>query len=364
MTALTMNTTPQSGRAIAVTGATGFIARFIVELLLEQGYYVRATCRDLGDTAALAQLKQLPRARTHLSFFCINLLDRELDETARECLRGCDALIHTATPIHIALGSERGLQPAEVERSQLLPAVEGTERLLHAALAEGVKNVVLTCSTGCIKGRKDIDASRRRGLRVAADVWTDESYCIAKGQHYRRAKLLQERCAVAFCAAHSMKLDRILPDIVLGPKRDSRLNFSHKVLLRYLDGSFAREGAPRGVVGMVDVRDVATAHVRAAERLLRGGAGGGRFVMSVPYARCATLCDELRATFPWARGVPAPGHLAPGAYVRIPPSVETSPVEALIGSALRNRAEILAASVDALVVGGFLLRARSAPSRL
>jgi nucleoside-diphosphate-sugar epimerase len=348
-------------RRVAITGSTGFIARFIVEQLLERGCYVNATCRDLNDAAALAQLKRLPRARTHLSFFCVNLLDRELDETARACLRGCDALIHTATPIHIALGSERGLRPADVEREQLRPAVEGTERLLRAALAEGVAKVVLTCSTGCIKGRDEIDAARR-GVRVADDVWTDEAYCIAKGQHYRRAKLLQERRAVEFCAAHGMALDRILPDIVLGPKRDSRLNFSHKVLLRYLDGSF--EAAPRGIVGMVDVRDVATAHVRAAERLLRGDAGGGRFVMSVPYARCATLCDELRASFPWARGVPAPGRLAPGAYVRVPHIVETSPVEALIGASLRSRAVILAASVDALLAGGFLRRTRDAPSRL
>lgn len=375
-------TDPVFRSTVAVTGATGFIARFIVKMLLERGYRVHGSVRNLADTAALAQLRALPNAELRLNLFELDLLDSNLASSAQPFLTSCHALIHTATPIHIALGTETGLTPAEVVEQQLKPAVQGTERLLMAARESGVRRVVLTCSTGCIKGSAAMDAARASGLRVAEDVWTEEEYCIAAGQHYRRAKLLQERRAVEFCAANGMVLDRIHPDLVLGPKLDPhRLNFSHKYLLRYLDGSLKADGHVRdGIVGMVDVRDVALAHIRAAEQLMRGGAdgnGGRRYVMSVPYIVNRVLCDRLRlilASAPaWARdNVPSPGGgggggddaaAAAAAGEMVPPTVECGPVEKLIGAPLRGWESVLRDTVETLVEGGWLKEKRES-SRL
>ena len=84
-----------SGQIVCVTGAGGFIASWLVKLLLEKGYTVRGTVRNPDDQKN-AHLKQLDGANERLSLYSADLLDFE---SLKAAIMGCDGVFHTASPV-------------------------------------------------------------------------------------------------------------------------------------------------------------------------------------------------------------------------------------------------------------------------
>ncbi|CAL2246133.1 unnamed protein product [Prunus armeniaca] len=83
------------GQTVCVTGAGGFIASWIVKLLLERGYTVRGTLRNPDDPKN-AHLRELEGARERLSLRKADLLDYD---SLKEAINGCDGVFHTASPV-------------------------------------------------------------------------------------------------------------------------------------------------------------------------------------------------------------------------------------------------------------------------
>ena len=92
---MSIDTSAVSGQIVCVTGAGGFIASWLVKLLLEKGYTVRGTVRNPNDQKN-AHLKHLDGANERLSLFRADLLDFESLKTA---IMGCDGVFHTASPM-------------------------------------------------------------------------------------------------------------------------------------------------------------------------------------------------------------------------------------------------------------------------
>ncbi|KAL9142422.1 hypothetical protein ABFS82_14G167900 [Erythranthe guttata] len=86
------------GKVVCVTGASGFIASWLVKLLLHRGYTVKATVRNLGDPSKVAHLKALEGAKERLELFEANLLEEGSFDAAVD---GCDGVFHTASPVLI-----------------------------------------------------------------------------------------------------------------------------------------------------------------------------------------------------------------------------------------------------------------------
>src|SRR5690242_3447251 len=81
---------------VLVTGASGYIASWIVRFLLEDGYTVRGTVRNPDRAEKLAHLNKLSDAHPgKLSLFKADLLD---DGSFAEAMDGCQLVIHTASP--------------------------------------------------------------------------------------------------------------------------------------------------------------------------------------------------------------------------------------------------------------------------
>ncbi|CAB4303474.1 unnamed protein product [Prunus armeniaca] len=83
------------GQTVCVTGAGGFIASWIVKLLLERGYIVRGTLRNPDDPKN-AHLRELEGAQDRLTLRKADLLDFE---SLKEAINGCDGVFHTASPV-------------------------------------------------------------------------------------------------------------------------------------------------------------------------------------------------------------------------------------------------------------------------
>jgi nucleoside-diphosphate-sugar epimerase len=244
---------------VLVTGGSGFIASYAILQLLAAGHQVRATVRNLNrESDVRAMLKQGgvdPGNR--LSFVAADL---ENDQGWTQAAAGCEYVLHVASPF-----------PANVpahEDELIVPAREGTLRVLRAARDAGVKRLVLTSSFAAIGyGHKPQSAPFNE------NDWTDLT---GDGlSPYVKSKTIAERAAWDFIASQpaNLELSVVNPVGVFGPALGPDYSTSILFVQRLMDG--AVPGVPRLYFGAVDVRDVADLHIRA---MTNPAANGERFL--------------------------------------------------------------------------------------
>lgn len=246
---------------VLVTGGSGFIAGHCILQLLEQGYLVRATVRSLGREAVVrAVLTDAGMGHADaLSFTAADLTD---DAGWAEAMTGVGTVLHVASPV----------RPGHVrnEDELIVPAREGTLRVLRAARHAGVRRVVLTSAFHAVSwGHPHTD-----------HVFTEDDWTVLDGpgvDAYAKSKTLAERAAWDFIATEggSMELTTLLPVAVMGPVMGADISGSNHLVQAMLNG--AMPGFPDLYIPIVDVSDVATAHILA---MTTPDAAGGRFLLS------------------------------------------------------------------------------------
>jgi nucleoside-diphosphate-sugar epimerase len=236
----------QSDSTVLVTGGSGFIGSHCILALLSAGYRVRTTVRNLAREAEVrALLKQggtEPGER--LQFFAADL---GFEAGWVEAVTGCDYVLHVASPF-----------PSKVPKHEdelIIPAREGTLRVLRASRDAGVKRVVQTSSFAAVGYGHE-----SRATPFTEADWTDSSAPLAP---YTKSKTLAERAAWDFIAREggALELSVVNPVAVFGPALGPDLSGSVFLIKRLLDG--AVPGVPKLYFGIVDVRDVADLHLRA-----------------------------------------------------------------------------------------------------
>jgi nucleoside-diphosphate-sugar epimerase len=262
------------GETVLVTGGSGYIGGWCVAGLLQQGYVVRATVRDLAKEAAVrAALGKITDPGNRLSFHAANLT---ADAGWDAATAGCDYVLHVASPLGVADPKD----PDEL----IVPAREGAKRAVAAAIKAGVKRVVLTSSVAATsKGVGGYDWTSDE------TVWTDPE--TPKLGAYSQSKTLAERAAwdlINSSAGHTT-LATVNPALVLGPVTSGDFSESVQVIERLLSGRVP--GIPRLGFNIVDVRDVADLHIRA---MTHPHAAGERFIAAGQFAWMADLATILR----------------------------------------------------------------------
>ncbi|MCB1485023.1 MAG: aldehyde reductase [Hyphomicrobiaceae bacterium] len=271
---------------VVVTGATGFIAKHIIAELLRRGYAVRGTARKGKNT--LSVVTALNRAgvdTSQLSFAHCDLLS---DEGWDEAVKGGDHLMHTASPFPM----EQPSNPDDV----IMPAREGTLRVLRAAHRHGIGRVVLTSSTVAVM----YPTSYGRDHVFSEKDFTDEN---TPGlTPYIRSKTIAEKAAWNFVGTTSgaPELTVINPGFVQGPALDGDLSTSLELYRLMARGIYP--AAPRIRFPVCDVRDVAEVH---ADALVRPEAAGERFIVARDDTGLFALgralaaeCPELKSKTP------------------------------------------------------------------
>jgi dihydroflavonol-4-reductase len=284
---------------VVVTGASGFIAKHIVRQLLDAGYWVRGSVRNPGRGAevrdAVAKhLKDQSQLHERLTFVT---LDLDRDEGWNEALAGADALLHTASPLPL-------VQPVN-EQDVIRPAVQGTLRAFRAARAANVNRIVMTSSSVAVM------FTEREPGRAALDEtdWSDLDHPCATP--YVKSKTLAERAAWDFVEDQGagLQLTTINPAFVLGPPLDGNFGTSLKVmqrLLRAKDPMLPNFGFPT-----VDVRDIATMHVRALEQ---PATIGKRYIGGDEFLWFPEMAEALKEALPGRRIVT---RRAPNAIIKV-----------------------------------------------
>lgn len=227
-----------------VTGANGHLGYNLCRALLDQGYQVRASIRSAADESKAAPLRALGDIEL------IGLDVRDPDGFAR-AVEGVDRLFHVAATYAYYTGSRA--KDAEMVRD----SVEGAENALRAAARAGVGKVVLTSSAITLP------------LTVpGAPPATEKDWRDDLSVPYFRAKVEGERTGWRLAKELGVNLVTVLPGAVIGPGFHRRTT-STDVIEGIMLGTM-RLGAPRSNIPLVDVRDVASAHVLAAQQDVSG----------------------------------------------------------------------------------------------
>jgi nucleoside-diphosphate-sugar epimerase len=244
---------------VLVTGGSGFIGSHCILQLLAAGHQVRTTVRSLkreGDVRAMLN-EGGAEPGDRLSFFTADL---EKDPGWPEAVAGCEYVLHVASPLPPSLPKN--------EDELIVPAREGTLRVLRASRDAGVKRVVQTSSFAAIGyGHPE------QKTPFNETDWTDPN--ASDVQPYTKSKTLAERAAWDFIAREggSLELSVVNPVGVFGPVLGPDYSTSILLVQRLMDG--ALPGCPRLYFGVVDVRDVADLHIRA---MSHPAAKGERFL--------------------------------------------------------------------------------------
>jgi len=131
--------TTELGRVL-VTGGSGFVGANLVTTLLDRGYQVRSFDR------APSPLPQHPQ---------LDVLQADITDTA-DCAKavdGIDTVFHTAAIIELMGGAS---VTDEYRQRSFGVNVGGTENLVHAGQAAGVKRFVYTSSNSVVMGGQNI----------------------------------------------------------------------------------------------------------------------------------------------------------------------------------------------------------------
>jgi nucleoside-diphosphate-sugar epimerase len=287
-----------SGESVLVTGGSGFVGAHCVLQLLDAGYRVRTTVRSLtreDDVRAMLKTGGAEPGEA-LTFFAADLTS---DAGWPDAVAGCDFVLHVASPFP---------QSAPKHEDELIiPAREGTLRVLRAARDAGVKRVVSTSSFAAI-GYGEIPADRP----FSEGDWTDPN-----GAHvsaYAKSKNVAERAAWDFIADGdgALELSVVNPVAVLGPVLWPDLSTSIQLVQRLMDRGMP--GLPRLSFGIVDVRDVADMHLRA---MTNPAAKGERFLaIAGDFMTIEEIARVLRARMGDA-GARVPTRVLPNWMVRL-----------------------------------------------
>ncbi len=268
---------------VLVTGASGYIASWLVKYLLDDGHTVHATVRSLENENKIEHLLKLSNdSEGKLKLFEADLMK---DGSFEEAMKDCETVFHTASPFFIS-----GIKDAEKEL--VIPAKKGTSNVLEQAnKIDSVKRIVLTSSVVAIYGDA-VDGKNVPNKTFTEEHWNTSS--TKDHQPYAYSKTVAEKEAWKIAENQNRWiLTTINPGFVLGPALNKKNTGTSASFMKNMgDGTF-KQGIPAMGNSTVDVRDVAKAHMLAAFNK----DSSGRHITVGHHASFIEIADILRTKF-------------------------------------------------------------------
>lgn len=337
----------RSKTTVVVTGATGFIARHVIVQALDAGYTVRGTARSSSSESSLrSELREFVAEQSSLERFSIVATNLMSDEGWSDAVRHATYVLHVASPIPS--------EPPKNADDLIVPAREGTLRVLRAAHAEGVKRVVLTSSLAAVL--YGVDRNR---------VFTESDWSNPDDRRigaYEQSKTLAERAAWDFIerSGSGLELSVINPGLVLGPLYGPAASTSNEAVVKLLNREFP--ACPNFTYAMVDARDVAAAHLAA---MTTADAAGQRYLCALNSLSLRDIAAILAREY-GPRGYRVPSGKLPNSLVRLvarfdkvaalaindlanPQTIDNDKVTKLLGRPLRSLEEMTIATAESLI---------------
>jgi dihydroflavonol-4-reductase len=246
---------PATGRAL-VTGAAGFVGSAVVRCLVDAGLEVRALVRPTSPRGNLADGR-------------IEIVEGDVrdDASVNRAMADVRYLFHVAADYRLW-----ARDPEDIVATN----VNGTRRIMEAALRAGVERIVYTSTVATLAFRPD-------GAPSDETVSLDEQDAIGA---YKRSKTVAERVVAAMVAERALPAVIVNPSAPIGP-RDIRPTPTGRIIIEAASGrmpAFVDTG-----LNLVHVDDVATGHLLA---LLRGRPGE-RYILGGQNVRLGDMLASI-----------------------------------------------------------------------
>ena len=229
-------------KKVLVTGANGFIALHCISKLLDNGFNVKGSLKDLKKESLV---RDALGNKINSENFELCKLDLFEDQGWEEATSNCDYLLHIASPCVI--------KEPKNENEIIYPAVNGTLRAIKAAHKANIKKIVITSSVGSIV------YGHNKEICDSSD-WTDVSSSVGA---YIKSKTLAEKAAWDYfdkLRRPKFSMTSINPGMVFGPLLSNQINStSAGLILKMINGTYP--ALPNIYFSVVDVRDIAKLHV-------------------------------------------------------------------------------------------------------
>jgi dihydroflavonol-4-reductase len=264
-------------RTVLVTGGTGFLGGWCIAALLDSGYRVRTTIRDLARESDVRAAVAAAGAGEHDDALTVLAADLSSDTGWPEAVAGCAYVLHVASPFPPA-------QPRDPDEL-IVPARDGALRVLQAALDAGAQRIVLTSSVASVRN----GGPPSNGSAYTEEDWTDGDNDSLTP--YTRSKTIAERAAWELVrdAGATERLAVVNPGAIIGPTLSNDRSFSLELIERLMKG--AMPALPRLGFSLVDVRDVAALELLA---MRSPDAAGKRLIATDQFMWMAEVAEVLR----------------------------------------------------------------------
>lgn len=307
----------ENNKKVLLTGVTGFLGSHTTIQLLDKGYHVTGTLRNMKRANEIRAIiaQHTPHA-DRLSFAEADLKDLQIWNTLA---KGMDYIQHIASPF------PRNLPKSDAELVE--PAKNGTLAILEAANNNDVKRVVITSSSGAITYGKP---KGKRNATFTASDWTDETN-IKDSTPYFRSKTIAEKAAWDYAKKPNTKVEvtTVCPGAILGPVLEKDFGTSANIVIKTIDGS--TPGLPDIGFEIVDVRSVADLLILAMEK---SQAANQRYSGTTGYLTFKNVADILRAEYPNRK---IPKRVLPNFAVRLFSNIDKSVKPILIDLGIHRK---------------------------
>jgi dihydroflavonol-4-reductase len=268
-------------KSVLLTGITGFLGSHTAIRLLEKGYMVTGTLRNMERAESITKVIASHTDKVHH----LELVEAHLEDQLiwQELTKGKDYVQHIASPF-----------PRKLPRNEdeiILPAELGTLNILRASAANKVNRVVMTSSVAAIVYGK---APEELSKIFDENDWTNEQIKNDSTPYYR-SKAIAEKAAWKFIkqAGTETEFTSILPGAILGPVLEDDFGTSANLVIKLLDGS--SPALPKIGFDIIDVRSVADLLIKAMEM---PQAANQRYIASSGYLSFKDIALLLKQHFP------------------------------------------------------------------
>lgn len=271
----------ENNKKVLLTGITGFVGSHTAIQLLEKGYQVIGTLRDLKRVESIKKIiSQHTSQLQNLSFVEADIQDAAIWQ---KLMTGVDYVQHIASPFPKVLPKN--------ENDLIIPAKEGNLNILSAAVKSNVKRVVITSSSAAVNYGQP--AEKRRGTFDEND-WTDVTRNDDLAPYYK-SKAIAEKAAWDFMKKNNtgLQLSVVCPGLILGPLLEEDFSASANVIIKMLDGSLP--AVPKIGFELVDVRSIASLLILAMEE---PQAANQRYIGSAGFFTFSNIAGVLKKAYP------------------------------------------------------------------
>jgi len=264
---------------VLLTGISGFVGSHVALQLLNKGFRVRGSLRNLNKSEKVRKTLEKHGADTNKLEFVA--LDLNSDDGWKKAMQDVSYLLHVASPFVTSMPKNK--------MELINPAVQGTARAINAALKANVKRIVLTSSIAAIS----YGHGKNHTAPFDENDWTNINS--PEVNAYTESKTLAEKKAweIMENGGRRSDLSVINPSLIFGPLLDDDAGTSGELILRLLNGSIP--ATPRFYFSIVDVRDVAAMHINA---MTSPKAGGERFITSAKGLWLKEMVQVIKIALP------------------------------------------------------------------